>query len=149
MPKLVLTYFDFDGGRGEAARLIMHLAGIAFEDKRIPGKDWPALRDSMPFQALPVLEVDGRVITQSNTIIHYLGKLGGLYPKDDWQSALVEGEPCLDVSTGARGLVIDWEERPWIVILREDGSAVVTTYPSDERTVMNRRGGGRWISPSN
>ncbi|MCS5698211.1 hypothetical protein NZK32_04040 [Cyanobium sp. FGCU-52] len=68
---------------------------------------------------------------------------------ESWQSALAEGEPFLDVSTGARGLVIDWEERPWIVILREDGSAVVTTYPSDERTVINRRGGGRWISPSN
>jgi glutathione S-transferase len=90
MPKLILTYFDFDGGRGEAARLVMHLGGIAFEDKRIPGKDWPALRDSMPFQALPVLEVDGKVIAQSNTINRYLGRLTGLYPKDDWQAALVD-----------------------------------------------------------
>ena len=90
MPRLTLTYFDFDGGRGEAARLIMHLGGIAFEDNRIPGKDWPALRDTMPFQALPVLEVDGKVITQSNTIDRYLGKLAGLYPKDDWQAVLVD-----------------------------------------------------------
>jgi glutathione S-transferase len=90
MPKIVLTYFDFDGGRGEAARLIMHLGGIAFEDRRIPGKDWPALRDTMPFQALPVLEIDGKVIAQSNTINRYLGKLAGLYPKDDWQATLVD-----------------------------------------------------------
>jgi glutathione S-transferase len=90
MPKLVLTYFDFDGGRGEAARLAMHLAGIAFEDRRIAGKDWPALRDKTPFQSMPVLEVDGKVITQSNTINRYLGKLAGLYPKDDWQAALVD-----------------------------------------------------------
>jgi prostaglandin-H2 D-isomerase / glutathione transferase len=90
MPKLVLTYFDFDGGRGEAARLVMHLGGIAFEDKRIAGQDWPALRDKTPFQAMPVLEVDGKVITQSNTINRYLGKLAGLYPKDDWQAALVD-----------------------------------------------------------
>jgi glutathione S-transferase len=90
MPKLVLSYFDFDGGRGEAARLVMHLGGIAFEDKRIAGKDWPALRDKMPFQAMPVLEVDGKVITQSNTIDRYLGRLAGLYPKDDWQAALVD-----------------------------------------------------------
>ena len=80
MPKLTLTYFDFDGGRGEAARLAMHLGGIAFEDRRIPGKDWPALRDTMPFRALPVLEVDGMSISQSNTINRYLGKLTGLYP---------------------------------------------------------------------
>jgi glutathione S-transferase len=90
MPKLVLSYFDFDGGRGEAARLVMHLGGIAFEDKRIAGKDWPAQRDSTPFQALPVLEVDGKVITQSNTINRYLGKLARLYPKDDWQAAQVD-----------------------------------------------------------
>ena len=90
MPKLVLSYFDFDGGRGEVARLAMHIGGIAFEDRRIPGKDWPALRDSMPFQAMPVLEVDGKAITQSNTINRYLGKLAGLYPKDDWQAALAD-----------------------------------------------------------
>jgi glutathione S-transferase len=90
MPKLVLTYFDLDGSRGEVARLAMHLAGIAFEDKRIAGKDWPALRNSTPFQSLPVLEVDGKVIAQSNTINRYLGKLAGLYPKDDWQAARVD-----------------------------------------------------------
>jgi len=101
MPKLILSYFDFDGGRGEAARLVMHLGGIAFEDKRIAGKDWPALRDKTPFQAMPVLEVDGRVITQSNTINRYLGKLAGLYPKDDWQAALVDEvmDAVEDVST--------------------------------------------------
>ena len=90
MPKLVLTYFDFDGSRGEVARLAMHLAGIAFEDRRIAGKNWPALRDSTPFQAMPILEVDGKVISQSNTINRYVGKLAGLYPKDDWQAALVD-----------------------------------------------------------
>ena len=90
MPKLVLTYFDFDGSRGEAARLAMHLAGIAFEDKRIARSDWPALRDQMPYQAMPILEVDGKVIAQSNTINRYVGKLAGLYPKDDWQAAVVD-----------------------------------------------------------
>lgn len=90
MPKLVLTYFDFDGGRGEVARLTMLLGGIAFEDKRIAGKDWPALRDSTPFRSMPMLEVDGTLITQSNAIIRYLGKLAGLYPKDDWQATLAD-----------------------------------------------------------
>lgn len=49
---------------------------------------------------------------------------------------------------GVFGLVMLWEGRPWIVILSDDGSKVVTTYPTDERTVTNRRGGGRWIFPS-
>ena len=90
MPKLVLTYFDYDGSRGEVARLALHLAGVAFEDRRITWKEWPRLRDNMPFQGMPVLEVDGQVITQSNTINRYVGKLTGLYPKDDWQAALAD-----------------------------------------------------------
>lgn len=101
MPKLTLTYFDFDGGRGEAARLIMHVGGVSFEDRRIPGKDWPAMRDTTPFQAMPVLEVDGKTIAHSNTINRYVGKLAGLYPKDDWQATLADEvmDAVEDIST--------------------------------------------------
>ena len=90
MPKMVLTYFDIDGSRGEAARLAMHLAGIAFEDRRIARSGWPAVRDTMPYLSLPVLEVDGKLLAQSNTINRYVGKLAGLYPKDDWQAAIAD-----------------------------------------------------------
>lgn len=90
MPKLVLHYFDFDGSRGEAPRLAMHLAGIPFEDNRIARKDWPAHRDAAPFQALPFLEVDGKALAESNAINRYVGKLAGLYPKDDWLAARVD-----------------------------------------------------------
>lgn len=90
MAKLKLTYFDFDGGRGEPARLALHIGGIAFEDHRIAGKDWPALRDKTPFLALPTLEVDGRVVSQSNSINRYVGKLTGLYPTDELQALLCD-----------------------------------------------------------
>jgi glutathione S-transferase len=90
MAKLKLTYFDFDGGRGEPARLTLHIGGIAFEDQRIMGKDWPAFRDKTPFLAMPTLEVDGKVVSQSNSINRYVGKLTGLYPKDDWQALLCD-----------------------------------------------------------
>ncbi len=90
MPKLKLNYFDFDGGRGEVARLAMHIGGIPFEDARINPKEWPQLRDSAPFQALPTLEVDGQLVTQSNSINRYLGKLTDLYPRDDWQALLCD-----------------------------------------------------------
>jgi glutathione S-transferase len=88
--KLKLTYFDFDGGRGEPARLAMFIGGVAFEDHRIAGPEWPKHRDRMPFRAMPVLEVDGRIVTQSNTINRYVGRLAGLYPKDDWQAAVCD-----------------------------------------------------------
>jgi glutathione S-transferase len=90
MPKLKLTYFDFHGGRGEPARLALHVGGVPFEDHRIPAPEWPKLRDQTPFRAMPVLEVEGKVLTQSNTINRYVGKLAGLYPKDDWQATLCD-----------------------------------------------------------
>ena len=90
MAKLKLTYFDFDGGRGEPARLALHIGGIPFEDDRISPKEWPQFRDRTPFLALPTLEVDGKVVTQSNSINRYVGKLAGLYPKDDWQALLCD-----------------------------------------------------------
>src|SRR5438309_3465793 len=90
MAKLKLTYFEFDGGRGDPARLALHIGGIAFEDHRISGKDWPGFRDMMPFLAMPTLEVDAKVVSQSNSINRYVGKLAGLYPKDDWQALLCD-----------------------------------------------------------
>jgi len=90
MPKLKLKYFDFDGGRGEPARLALYIGDIAFEDQRIAGKDWHALRDQTPFLAMPTLEVDGKVVSQSNSINRYVGKLTGLYPEDNWQALLCD-----------------------------------------------------------
>ena len=90
MTKLKLTYFDFDGGRGEPARLALHIGGIPFDDERVSPKDWPQIRDRTPFQALPTLEVDGKVVAQSNSINRYVGKLAGLYPRDDWQALLCD-----------------------------------------------------------
>jgi len=90
MAKLKLTYFDFDGGRGEPARLALYIGGIPFEDQRIAGKDWPAFRSKTPFFAMPTVEVDSQVVTQSNSINRYAGKLAGLYPKGDLQALLCD-----------------------------------------------------------
>jgi glutathione S-transferase len=35
---------------------------------------------------VPVLEVDGAAVTQSNAILRYVGRLGGLYPEDERQA---------------------------------------------------------------
>lgn len=89
--KLTLSYFDFDGGRGEPARLALAMAGIPFEDQRVPPGTWPDVKAQMPFHALPVLQVDDReLLTQSNTINRFVGRLADLYPSDPWQAALCD-----------------------------------------------------------
>ncbi|MBT8101135.1 MAG: glutathione S-transferase [Gammaproteobacteria bacterium] len=82
MHELKLSYFDFHGGRGEVARLAMSLGNIDFEDHRIPLKEWPSAKASTPLGAVPVLEVDGEAITQSNGINRFVGKLSKLYPNE-------------------------------------------------------------------
>ncbi len=87
MSNLRLNYFDFHGSRGEAARLALFIGNIPFDDNRIAVNDWSKVKEKMPFQAIPVLEVDGKTITQSNTINRYIGRIANLYPGDEWQAA--------------------------------------------------------------
>jgi prostaglandin-H2 D-isomerase / glutathione transferase len=90
MPQFKLSYFDFHGGRAEPARLAMHIGGIAFEDFRFPFADFPEVRKSTPFGQVPILHVDGVLVTQSDAITRYVGKLAGLYPEDAFQALLCD-----------------------------------------------------------
>jgi glutathione S-transferase len=83
-------YFDFHGGRGEPARLALSIGGIVFEDDRLQTSDWERRKGDTPFGALPVLEVDGQIVAQSNAINRYVGKLADLYPTDPWEAALCD-----------------------------------------------------------
>ncbi len=85
-----LTYFDFDGGRGECARLAFAIGGVPFVDDRVPFAAWKDRKADTPFGALPVLEIEGRTVAQSNGINRYVGRLVGLYPTDPWQAALCD-----------------------------------------------------------
>ncbi len=86
MSKFKLTYFDFNGGRGEPIRIAFHAAGIDLEDHRIAFEEFMRTRGEMRFTCTPVLEVEGVRITQSNSILRYVGKMAGLYPDDDLQA---------------------------------------------------------------
>lgn len=57
MVKYELIYFD-GAGRAETARLMLHLAGVEFEDKRFGFAEWPNIKASTPLGAVPVLKVD-------------------------------------------------------------------------------------------
>lgn len=95
MSQLKLTYFDFHGGRAEPARLAMHLGGIPFEDHRFTFSDFAEVRKATPFGQVPTLQVDGTVVTQSDAIIRYVGKLAGLYPLDAYQALLCDEVMCV------------------------------------------------------
>jgi glutathione S-transferase len=86
MTNYKLTYFDFSGGRAEPVRIAFHAAGIEFEDHRISFDEFMKTRDTMRFRCAPVLEIDGTVVTQSNSMLRYVGKMADLYPSDSIQA---------------------------------------------------------------
>ena len=91
MSKPRLIYFDSAGSRGEECRLALHLSGVDFDDVRIPGADWPALKPKTPFGAMPILELAGKApIAESNAILVYIGREYGLHPKDNYEAAFHE-----------------------------------------------------------
>ena len=81
-----LTYFDFDGGRAEPVRIAFHAAGIEFEDDRLSFQEFGEMRKDTRFNSLPVLEIDGNQVTQTNALCRYVGKMANLYPADDVQA---------------------------------------------------------------
>lgn len=86
MTSYKFTYFDFDGGRGEPVRIAMHAGGIGFDDNRLSFPEFGEMRKDTRFNSLPVLEIDGVEVTQSNALSRYVGKMAGLYPEDDIQA---------------------------------------------------------------
>lgn len=90
-----LIYFDFAGSRGEECRIALHLAGVDFEDVRVKGEDWPAMKAGTPFGAMPVLEIPGQPpLAHSNAILVLIGRLHGLHPADAFEAARHESLMC-------------------------------------------------------
>jgi glutathione S-transferase len=90
-----LIYFDFAGSRGEECRIALHLAGVDFEDVRVKSEDWPAMKASTPFGAMPVLEIPGKVpLAHSNAILVYIGREHRLHPVDAFEAARHEALMC-------------------------------------------------------
>ena len=85
----VLRYFNVRG-RGEAIRLAFADNGIAFEDASFSGDDWGKDKEDglkakwtasglIAFGQVPLLEIDGLKLVQSQAILRYLGRKVGWY----------------------------------------------------------------------
>lgn len=88
-PKLKLFYFN-GRGRGETTRLLLAEGNIPYEDVRTEHKDWPAIKDSMPFGQMPVLEVDGIRIAESAAIERYVARIANLYGSTPLEQARID-----------------------------------------------------------
>ena len=84
-----LIYFNLRG-RGELSRFVFAQTGVEYEDKRIELQDWSETKPKMPFEVLPVLEVDGdRRISGSVNIPRYLAERFGLAGENELENAQI------------------------------------------------------------
>ncbi len=80
-----LTYFR-GRGRAETTRWMLAAAGVDFINIAVDTpEELAALRASgkLPFDQMPLLELDGRNLSQSSAMIRYLARRAGLYGADD------------------------------------------------------------------
>ncbi|KAL5018476.1 hypothetical protein ScPMuIL_004198 [Solemya velum] len=84
-----LTYFD-GKGRAEMIRMALVLGGLEYKDVRVGFPEWPALKPTLPLGMMPVLEVDGKIMSQTLAILRYVGRECGLYGKNSWEQAEVD-----------------------------------------------------------
>jgi glutathione S-transferase len=87
MSKPKLFYFDAPISRGEECRLAFAVAGVDFEDVRLPREQWQSMKPTTPFGAMPILEVAGKPLAQSTAILTYIGRSHGLHPTDLFEAA--------------------------------------------------------------
>lgn len=85
MTKPELIYFDAPG-RAEPIRMLLHFAGIDYEDTRFPGSEWPAVKETTPLGFVPVMKIDGKQYCQSQSLIRYAAKLANWYPASEFQA---------------------------------------------------------------
>jgi len=86
MPTYKLTYFD-GRGRGEIIRLLFAYQGQDYVDNRIKREDWSTHKPSAPFGQVPILEVDGVKLCQSNSCARYLARKFNLAGKTELDQA--------------------------------------------------------------
>ena len=92
--KVKLTYFPIEA-EGEKVRLALHVAGVPFEDHRVQGAEWQALKPTTPNGQIPLLQIDdGEYITQSGAMARWAARQGkgDLYPVEDIEKCFVIDE---------------------------------------------------------
>ena len=71
-------------------RLTLAIGGLPFEDFRFKGDDWESLKPKTPYGEAPVIDIDGKMYSQSDSILRYCGKLSGIYPSDPLEALFVD-----------------------------------------------------------
>lgn len=96
-----IYYGDHPFWRAECVRLCLYRAGIPFEDVRSISKPDLEQQGKLTFGATPVMEVNGKILSQTQAMASYCSRLTGQHPTDPWLAAKVDEalNGCTDCTT--------------------------------------------------
>ncbi|KAF2120496.1 glutathione S-transferase-like protein [Lophiotrema nucula] len=124
-----IHYFDFKSrGRGQAVRLLWEDAGIAYEDVRYTFDEYPKYKTTKiaemnPTSTIPVIELNGNILTQSYAILRHFSRLLGAYDGKSEEEKFFVDQIC--------DIVIDWRS---LFIQAFFSPNKDTTYPEHCKT---------------
>lgn len=101
--RLRLTYLDIKGF-GEPVRLALFVGGLPFEDHRVSHEEVAEMRNrgELPFGQVPVLDIDGQRFSQSQALLRWAGREGGLYPQELQLQCDVVEEALVDLKAALK-----------------------------------------------
>ena len=115
-----LMYFD-GRGLGELVRWMLHASEIKFDDVYLNRQDeFEKLKEDgmLLFGQLPLLQIDGLKLVQSQSIVRYLARRGNLYGSSD-----VDAANCDMIADAARDCMGGVTSYPFLCIDGKEGEA--------------------------
>ena len=109
-----MHYFDYHSrGRGQVVRLFWEDAGIAYEDIRCSFEEYPEYKKTRiaemnPLGFIPVIELNGRILTQSYAILRHFARQLGKYEGETEEEKYWADAMCdIGIDCKLRGFILN------------------------------------------
>lgn len=98
--------------QGQVVRLMWEDAGIAYEDVRYSNEELPDAKEGFfartnPAKTLPIIELNGKILTQSYAILRHFSRLLGKYDGETEESKYFVDAVCdigIDCKSASRSI---------------------------------------------
>ncbi|XP_078069360.1 glutathione S-transferase alpha-4-like [Mustelus asterias] len=144
MSKPKLHYFN-GRGRMESVRWLLAAAGIEFEEEYLETREQyeKLLKDgALLFEQVPMVEIDGMKLVQTNAILNYIASKYNLHGKDIRERALIDM-----YAEGARDLMVLVMRRPFLPAAERESNLVMINnkaknrfFPAFEKVLSKQSG---------
>jgi len=120
------------------------IAGVEYDDIHVEGNEWDSLKTKTPFGQLPLLEFDGRVFCQSNTIARYLANKFGFAGKtelDKLQAEMIV-DCIVDMTNPMDAIYHEEDEKKRDEMIKKYAEGNLKTHMANLQKLLEANNGG-------